>query len=242
MVDTSFLPGHGDIPALRKPFFYGPVGIPNEVVPCIASTDESTITLTPPNQFNSWYNKELIDQQVFGFFADADPEAGDLEITVGNLGLYPVFSGGEAASETSVEIGDYCQVCFDSALGDTGGFVLLNWTRLTGGSTAGSVQFVSAAGPVTVLASTRYLVITKTAMSDTPVDVGPINMRSGLALTVSDFSGMGQEITLTADAGDTGGIMGQPTAIIRSSGVGVGLAAALTITPNEDLEGWFQNA
>lgn len=118
------------------PYNWGPAGFQNVVIPCRSTTTGGNIVLTPPSNIQ-WYGKELLNQQVFGAFADASP-TGNIFINVANLGPKPVYFGSDAANAAILE-GEYYQVSYDSDLGDDGGFHLQVWNG-TGSSAQGNTH------------------------------------------------------------------------------------------------------
>lgn len=220
----------------RNPYRGTPAGFINVVVACESFIEDDTVVLMSTDlvQFSNQY----YDQVVFGAIADADPSSGPLLANVNGIGILPIFKESTQAGQADIAVGDYFQLCLDMALGSDGGFHLLNWSQLgSGGGGSGTTLIVTDAGTVTVPAGTRYVILNKAVPSDTPINLPSVNDQGSIPITVSDFAGTAQTITLNPDGSET--IMGANEMELISNGAGPGLAASGTISPNTTVEGWF---
>ncbi len=88
-----------------------------------------------------------------------------------------------------------------------------------------------------MLAGDGVIILNKSAPSDTPIALPAVAGRAGLKLTIVDFNGNGQMITITPNGIET--IMSLAQAILYSSAPGAGSAALINLTPSVDLGGWY---
>lgn len=105
-------------------------------------------------------------------------------------------------------------------------------------SSGGSTVIVTSAGTVDVSSGVATILVNKTVPSSTALSLPTTASRNGLPLHVSDVAGTGGDMVLTADAGDTEGIMGLPTLTVGSGGV-PGSGGFVTIYPNATIGGWY---
>jgi hypothetical protein len=238
-----------------------PAGFLNLVIPCYSETDGDTISLVIP-AFMQWWG-EPTDQQVFGTIADAAPTGPIFATIDGSPDAKPVYSGTAVATTGAIQTGDYYQLAYDSALAPDGGYHLLNWSRLAASETlslttvgtsgpatliagvlnipiyAGDPQIVivTDSDPVIVLADDDIIVLNKDVAGDTSIILPEVALRNGRPLQIVDYKGNAQTITVTPNGAEE--IMSLATMTLISNGAGAGLAAAVSITPNTELEGWF---
>lgn len=97
---------------------------------------------------------------------------------------------------------------------------------------------ITTAGTYSVDATTNAVVVNLASSGSVTLDLPPAASRNGIPLSVADWGG-NATITLTPDAGDTGGIMGLTSATLASAGQGLGTGAITTLNPNTTLAGWF---
>lgn len=98
-------------------------------------------------------------------------------------------------------------------------------------------RIITAAGGVVVAAGDALIVLNKAAPSSTAVTLPTVASRNGLALQLLDWAGNAGDITLTPNGAET--IMGLANATLKSQAKGLGSAAAITIYPSTDLNGWY---
>lgn len=219
--------------AFRGPFFGGPGGFQNLVLPCTMLTTVGLIAFAVPRGVE-WYGT-YYDQLMAGGFADAAP-AGLITASIANLLPKPVYIGGVQAN-SQIAKGDYIQLCYDGSLGAAGGFHLLDWDNKTGASVGGNFVVVTAAGLVTVGAQDGTIAIDKVAHSATPIQLPSVASRNGLALHIVDWTGSNGDVTITPAGAEK--IMGLASATLGSGVQGLGSAAAITLYPSVTLNGWY---
>lgn len=120
---------------------------------------------------------------------------------------------------------------------DAGSITSVHQVAAAGGG-SGDTVIETGAGPFTVAPTTGLLILQKVLAGDTVINLGDLTLRGGLPLTISDWGGNAQTITVNPFGGQT--IMGLPTAGIISVAQGVGTAGVLKLTPNTDLLSWVQ--
>lgn len=238
----------------ESPSYGNPAGFQNVVIPCMALTDGDTITMLMASE-TQWFGS-LTDQQVFGAKADAAP-TGDIFAAVGNE-VKPVYFGSAVANGV-IAAGDYFQICYDVVLD---AFHLLNWSQPGSGGAlnlttigtsgpatlvadtlnipvygdTGETVIIAGAGPVVVLADDGLIILNKTIASATSIILPDVALRNGLPLVIVDWAGNAGDITLTPSGAEL--IMGLPQAVLASTGQGAGSAAAVTLLPSVDINGW----
>lgn len=256
----TLVPFQPAIQHFKGPYFGGPGGVQNIVLPCAAVTTGGEIKLSPPGGVQ-WF-RGYYDQLVVGAFADETP-VGDITASISDLPPLPVYNG-MAQANGALSKGDYIQLCYDSSLGANGGFHLIDWSRSganaitlttlgnSGPATfdgqtlnipqyssvsGGTTQIITGAGAVAVLPGDGAVILNKAAPSPTQVNLPSVASRNGLPLIVTDFAGNGGDVTITPNGAET--IMGLANAVLTSNGQGVGTAAGIVIYPNTTLNGWY---
>ncbi len=219
-------------PLRGGPLHGTPAGFQYFSIPCTAETNialgATEIDLLLPSLIQWW--GRLLDQQSFTFIAD-QTAVGVTLVYLAGQGPYQLYLSGSVAVGSVIHAGDFIEIAWDEALG---AFQGINWTTVgTGGGQTGNEVIVTAAGPFIVAADTSALILNKAAPSATAITLGPSSARGGLPLVISDFGGNAGDITVTPDAADTAGVMGQPTLIIGSGG-------SATLYPNATLLGYFK--
>jgi hypothetical protein len=93
------------------------------------------------------------------------------------------------------------------------------------------------AGVAVVTAETQGIVINLAAPGAVELRLPSVAAQNLTELSIADWGG-NATITLTPDGGET--IMGLLSAVLVSSGQGLGSGAATSLVPSETLNGWWQ--
>lgn len=106
-----------------------------------------------------------------------------------------------------------------------------------GSQVAGTTIFITAAGSTTIGDSVGNVIINKTVATPTTLLLGSVTARSGLALHVTDATGLGGDIIFVASGIET--FMGFTGNWVIGSGGVPGSGGFVTFNPSITLNGWY---